>query len=208
MRQAPHTQRRVERRFSLTLASPSLPRSRGVSPCLQSAPMLATLRAVFIPEALQRLTLLINHVLSGEPVASQRLLPHVGKRLQVELVGWPSLLPAPPLVAFRVTPAGLLEWCDDAGAPSDTPAELHLSVAAANPALLLAQLAAGERPEVGIQGEAQFAADVHWLADNLRWDLEADLARVAGPGTARQLTSLGAALAAGLRRWAAPSAKL
>lgn len=169
--------------------------------------MLQSLHALVVPAALQRLTLLINHVLSAEPAASQRLLPHIGKRLQVELVDWPTLLPAPPLVAFRVTPAGLLEWCDDAGASAGAPAELHLSVAAANPALLLAQLAAGERPDVGIQGEAQFAADVHWLADNLSWDLEADLARFAGPGPARQLASLGKALAAGLRRWAAPGVK-
>lgn len=196
-------QRHVEHRFSLTVARPSLPRSRGVPSCLQFAPMLQSLHALVVPAALQRLTLLINHVLSGEPVASQRLLPHIGKRLQVELVGWPALLPVPPVVAFRVTPAGLLEWCDDVGAP----VELRLSLAAANPALLLAQLAAGERPDVGIQGEAQFAADVHWLADNLRWDVEADLARVAGPATARQLASLGEALAAGLRRWAAPGAK-
>ena len=78
------------------------------------------------------------------------------------------------------------------GGQADTPAALHLSVAAANPALLLAQLAAGERPDVAIQGEAQFAADVHWLADNLRWDIEADLARIAGPGPARSTTRLGA----------------
>ena len=200
-------QRRIKHRFSLTLARPSLPRSRGVLSCLQFAPMLPSLRALVIPEALRRLTLLINHVLSGEPVATQRLLPHIGKRLQVELVGWPPFLPPPPMVAFRVTPAGLLEWCEDMVAPSDTPAALHLSVAAANPALLLAQLASGERPDVGIQGEAQFAADVHWLADNLRWDIEADLARIAGPGPARQLASLGKALAAGLSRWAAPSVK-
>ena len=169
--------------------------------------MLTSLRALVVPAALQRLTLLINHVLSAEPVASERLLPHIGKRLQIELVDWPALLPALPVVAFRVTPAGLLEWCEEAGAESEAPAELHLSVVAANPALLMARLAAGERPEVGVQGEALFAADVHWLADNLRWDLEADLARVVGPVPARQLALLGAAMAAGLRRWAPPGVK-
>ena len=87
------------------------------------------------------------------------------------------------------------------------PAELQLQIAAANPALLVARLAAGERPEVGVQGDAQFAADVNWLADNLRWDLEADLARVVGALPASQLVGLGAALAAGLRRWVPPSAK-
>ena len=57
-----------------------------------------------------------------------------------------------------------------------------------------------------VQGEAQFAADVQWLADNLRWDLEADLARLLGPLPARQLARLGAALAAGLRRRVSPAA--
>ena len=169
--------------------------------------MLQTVRALVVPAALQRLTLLLNHVLSAEPIAAQRLLPHSGKRLRVELVDWPPLLPAPPEVTFEVTPAGLLEWCGEGGPTPDSPAELHLSVAAANPALLMARLAAGERPEVGVQGEAQFAADVNWLAENLRWDLEADLARVIGPLPARQVASLGAALAAGLHRWAAPGAK-
>ena len=169
--------------------------------------MLQSLRALVVPAALQRLTLLLNHVLSAEPAATQRLLPHCGKRLRVEWVDWPSLVPAPPDVTFEVTPAGLLQWCDAVGLTNDSPAELHLSVVAANPALLLARLAAGERPEVGVQGEAQFAADINWLAENLRWDLEADLARVIGPLPARQVSSLGAALAAGLQRMATPGAK-
>jgi ubiquinone biosynthesis protein UbiJ len=119
----------------------------------------------------------------------------------VEFTDWPSLLPAPPIAAFCVTPAGLLEWCGESAPGADEPAELQLRIAAANPPGLMARLAVGERPEVGVQGEAQFAADVHWLADNLRWDIEGDLARLVGPLAARQLASLGAALAAGLRRW-------
>ena len=169
--------------------------------CLQSVNMLQSIRALFVPALLQRLTLLVNHLLAAEPAAVQRLLAHDGKRLHVELTDWPSLLPAPPVAAFRITPAGMLEWCGEGGSGDATPAELQLRIAAANPALLMARLAAGERPEVGVQGEAQFAADVQWLADNLRWDLEGDLARVVGPLPARQLTSLGAALAAALRRW-------
>jgi len=163
--------------------------------------MLQSVRSLVVPAALQRLTLLVNHVLSSEPAAVQRLLPHDGKRLSVELLDWPSLLLPPPLAVFQVTPAGLLEWCGEGDAAAAAPADLQLRIAAANPALLLARLVAGTRPEVTVQGDAQFAADVNWLADNLRWDLEADLARVVGVLPARQLASLGAALAAGLRRW-------
>jgi ubiquinone biosynthesis protein UbiJ len=169
--------------------------------------MLESARSLFVPAVLQRLTLLVNHLLASEPAAMAHLLPHAGKRLSVELTDWPSLLPPPPVAVFLITPAGLLEWCGELDAGQGASAELQLRVAAANPALLMVRLAAGERPDVVVQGEAPFAADVHWLADNLRWDLEADLARVVGPLPARQLASLGAALAAALRRWMPPAAK-
>lgn len=175
--------------------------------CLQSVQMLQSFRSLVVPAALQRLTLLVNHLLLAEPAAVQRLLPHAGKHVSVELLDWPSLLPPAPVAVFLVTPAGLLEWCGEGDAAQGVPAELQLRIEAANPALLMLRLAAGERPEVVVQGEAQFAADVHWLADNLRWDLEGDLARVVGPLPARQLAALGAALAAGLRRWAPPTKK-
>jgi ubiquinone biosynthesis accessory factor UbiJ len=168
--------------------------------------MLQSVRSLAEPALLERLTLLLNHVLAAEPVAVQRLCPHAGKRLHIELVDWPSLLPAPPAVVFQVTPAGLLEWPGDAERAGGGPAELQLRVAAANPALLLVTLLAGDRPDVAVQGEAQFATDVQWLADNLRWDLEADLARLIGPLPARQLARLGAALVAGLRRRVPPAA--
>ena len=167
--------------------------------------MLQSVRSLVVPAALQRLTLLVNHVLSSEPAAVQRLLAHDGKRVSVELLDWPSLLPPPPVAAFQVTPAGLFEWCDAGDAAAAPPAELQIRIAAANPALLMAQMVAGTRPEVTVQGDAQFAGDVNWLAENLRWDLEADLARIVGPLPARQLAALGAALAAGLRRWLVPA---
>jgi ubiquinone biosynthesis accessory factor UbiJ len=166
--------------------------------------MLQSIRSLLVPAALERLTLLVNHLLLAEPVALERLRPHSGKRLSVELSEWPALLPAPPLALFQVTPAGLLEWCGevDAGAAQ---AQLQLRVVADNPALLMLRLAGGERPQVSVQGEAALAADVSWLAENLRWDLEGDLARAVGALPARQLTSLGSALAAALRRWVAPA---
>ena len=170
--------------------------------------MLQTARFVFVPAALQRLTLLVNHLLAAEPMATQRLLPHSGKCVQVELADWPSLLPLPPVVVFRVTPAGLLEQGDEpASTAAPAIADLQLRIAAANPALLMLRLAAGDRPAVEVQGDAQFAADVNWLAENLRWDLEGDMARILGPLPARQLAALGSALAGGLRRWVRPASK-
>ena len=51
------------------------------------------------------------------------------------------------------------------------------------------------RPPMDIRGDAAFAAEVAWLAENLRWDIEDDLARVIGDGPARLLGRLGGGLA-------------
>lgn len=143
-----------------------------------------------------RLVLLVNHVLAAEPVAGQRLSSHSGRRLKVQFEGWPSLLPPVPDLALRVTPAGLLEWCDvETGAEPD----LRLRLDASNPLLSVAQWASGERPRVDVQGDAQFAADLSWLMDNLRWDVQDDLARLIGQAPAHELTRIGRRLAAGLR---------
>lgn len=144
--------------------------------------------------AMERVTLLLNHVLAAEKVATDRLKPHAGRSVQLLWTGWPSLLPAPPVVAFLVTPAGLLEWQGEQ--PPAAP-ELRVTLDASNPARLAALWFAGERPSIGIEGDSAFAADVSWLIDNLRWDIEDDLAGVLGKAPAHQLARAGAALAKG-----------
>jgi hypothetical protein len=71
--------------------------------------MLQRLHALVAPALATRLTLLLNHVLSAERVATERLVPHAGRTVALTLQGWPSLLPPPPVLAWRITPAGLLE---------------------------------------------------------------------------------------------------
>ena len=144
----------------------------------------------------ERFVLLLNHVLAAEPVATARLRPHTGRSLQLQLDAWPALLPALPALCFRITPAGLLEWCGAEPLPSP---DLRLCLDASNPALAVAQWASGERPRVDIQGDAQFAADLSWLMDNLRWDVQDDLARLVGQAPAHQLARVGTRLAEGLR---------
>ena len=158
--------------------------------------MLHTLHQMLAPAALERLTLLVNHVLHGEAVATARLLPHVGKVVQVDVTAWPSLLPPLPSLAWRITPAGLLEWT---GPSPDAAADLRLAVAADNPALLGARLLAGELPPVDVSGDAHLAGEVNWLMQNLRWDPAADLERVFPPAVAQGLHRAGSALAQGLR---------
>ena len=158
--------------------------------------MLNALSSSLGAAAMERTTLLLNHVLAAEPVATGRLKPHAGRGIELSWTGWPALLPPPPRVAFAVTPAGLLEW-RGGDEPLSAPPELRISIDASNPARLAAQWLAGERPRIGIEGDSAFAADVSWLIENLRWDIEDDLAQVVGAGPARQLARAGGLVARG-----------
>ncbi|HZE90121.1 MAG TPA: hypothetical protein VE029_00210 [Rhizobacter sp.] len=158
--------------------------------------MLQNFQTLAGAAAMQRITLALNHVLSSEPVAAQRLRPHAGRSIQLHLANWPALLPKLPELTFAVTPAGLLDWVDHEAPPL---IDLQLTLDASNPAKSLMQGLAGERPHVEVVGNAQLAADVSWLLDNLRWDVQDDLARLVGTGPAREIARFGSLLAAGLR---------
>lgn len=158
--------------------------------------MLDTLRQLASQAFMQRLTLWLNHVLAGEEVAMQRLRPHAGRCIRLQMNGWPALLPPVPELAFTITPAGLLEWNGDT-VPATV--DLSVNVDASNPALAMARSLSGERPSVEISGDAALATDVSWLMDNLRWDVQDDLARIVGDAPAHELARIGQRLAAGLR---------
>jgi ubiquinone biosynthesis protein UbiJ len=159
--------------------------------------MLHSLNAMLAPALMERLVLVINHVLGSEPAATQRLQTHAQRLIQLQLQAWPSLLPTLPTLAFRVTPAGMLEWCG--GTDASAQADLGIRIDASNPLLLMARAMAGDRPLVEIDGDAQLATDVNWLLQNLRWDVAADMDRLFGPTVAYPLHRLGSALARGLR---------
>ena len=161
--------------------------------------MLEAMKALAERSVMERLVLLVNHVIAAEPAALARLRPHAARTMQIELAGWPALLPAIGPFAFRVSPAGLVEWLPDAG---PLPADLRIAIDAANPALALTRFVAGERPSVEVSGDAAFASDIDWLIDNLRWDLEDDVARIVGVAPARQLARLGGWLAGAMREGA------
>lgn len=152
---------------------------------------MPSLAPLLTPVLQDRLVLLINHVVSREPVATQRLRPLAGRTLVVHLSQWPSLLPAAPDLILSVTPAGLFERADVA---SGGPGGLRIEIDAANPARLALAALSGEAPRVSVQGDAAFAGEMHWLMDNLRWDVEDDLAGIVGPLPARQLAQFGRAL--------------
>lgn len=155
-------------------------------------------KSVFTKAVMDRLVLMINHVIAAEPVAVGRLLPHAGRSVRFRFDGWPSVLPALPSAMFTVTPAGLIEWRaeDDLELAED----LTISVDASNPARAAFRAFTGEKPAIAVAGNAAFAADVNWLVDNLRWDIEDDLARLIGDAPAHQLASFASAVNGALKK--------
>jgi ubiquinone biosynthesis protein UbiJ len=149
--------------------------------------------------AMDRATLLLNHVLASEAAAMQRLRVHHGRCIAVQTAGWPSLLPALPSVVWRITPAGLLERCDETEASQIA---LRIDIDASDPAKFALQALAGERPRIEVAGDAALASDVNWLFDNLRWDIEDDLEALVGPALAHQLGALGRTIAGAVRAMA------
>lgn len=144
---------------------------------------------------MERLTLLLNHVLSREEAATGRLKAHVGAVLQVVPERWPSWLPSPPAAAFRVTPAGLLEWCGPA--PVSAP-DLRVVLQAGHPVEAGLSLLSGRVPPARVEGDSVLAADMDWLIANLRWDLMDDLQQAFGPVAAGALHNVGQAVRAAL----------
>lgn len=137
-----------------------------------------------------RLVLWLNHVLMQEPLAMQRLQRHSGR---VALVRWRGFS-----VALQVTPAGLLDL-----APEDGATDLRVELMQGSALGLARDVLAGERPAVHIEGDVQLAADIHWLAENLRWDAAEDLSRVVGDGPAPALVSAAGRIQTALRGFVA-----
>jgi ubiquinone biosynthesis accessory factor UbiJ len=133
-----------------------------------------------------RLVLWLNHVLMQEPQAMDRLRRQSGKTL---LVQWDRFE-----CAFQATPAGLLARSETGSAP-----DLRLKVQEPSPLVLAQKVLQGDKPQVDIQGDVQLAAEVAWLVDNVRWDVEEDLSRVLGDAVAHTLVRAVKAAAQGLR---------
>lgn len=157
-----------------------------LEPIQQLAGRLPAPPAWLQAELHNRIVLLLNHVLQQEPQAMDRLRRQQGKRLQLN---WGSIE-----LVLQPTPAGLLA-VSQAGATPD----LQLRVADASPLALVQTMLAGAKPPVEIQGDVQLAAEVGWLADNLRWDLEEDLARLFGDALAHRIAGAGRTLVQALR---------
>ncbi|WP_428417991.1 hypothetical protein [Methylibium sp.] len=171
------------------------------------SPFLGAATATVGPAMAERLTLWLNHLLASEPAAGEHLARHAGRCVALRVDALPAWLPRPPALRFRVTPAGLLEWSPPEGS-SETIDDLQMSFEASNPAQSALDWLNGRRPNVTIQGDAAFAADLHWVVENLRWDVQADLSRLFGPVAAEGLTRAGQGAVAALRAAAQTAATL
>lgn len=127
-----------------------------------------------VDELQNRLVLFLNHVLMQESAAQDRLRRQKGKPVRVQ---WGDFH-----LTLAPTAAGLLERC----APGAKP-ELSVTLTQTSPLELAQSVLAGQKPGVDIQGDVQLAAEVAWLVDNVRWDVEEDLSRVVGDATANTL---------------------
>ena len=141
-----------------------------------------------IQEAQRRLVLLLNHVLMQEPQAMERLRRQAGRVVEGR---WRIFH-----VRLVATPAGLLDLAGPAGAT-----DLTLTVTEDSPWALGQAALRGAKPPVRIEGDVQFAAEVNWLVDHVRWDLEEDLARVIGDAPAHALGQAARGMAEALRRF-------
>lgn len=141
-----------------------------------------------IEETQRRVVLLVNHVLMQEPQATGRLARQKGRTV---LVQWQTL-------SFKVliTPAGLLDL-----APGSGLSDLVLTLTEPSPLALVQGLAQGGKPAVRVEGDVQLAAEMNWLTDHVRWDLEADLARIMGDVPAHMLVSIGRNLIQALQQF-------
>ena len=147
-----------------------------------------------VQETHRRVVLLINHVLMQEPAATERLARQKG---QVVLVCWRNFT-----FKVAVTPAGLLDLADEA-----VPAHLTLTLTQDSPFEVAQALMQGDKPAIRIEGDVQLAADINWLVDNLRWDLEEDLARIVGDAPAHTLVQTARSMAQALAQFVGKAPK-
>jgi ubiquinone biosynthesis protein UbiJ len=137
-------------------------------------------------EIQQRLVLLLNHVVQQEPEAMNRLARQAGRTLEGR---WRQFE-----LQLALTKAGLFEVQPKTSSAEGTtvltrPADLLITLQDASVAPILGALARGDKPALKIEGDVQLAADINWVVDHVRWDVEEDLSRILGDAPASLLVS-------------------
>ncbi|MDO8903328.1 SCP2 domain-containing protein [Hydrogenophaga sp.] len=143
-----------------------------------------------VDELQNRVVLFLNHVLMQEKAAQDRLRRQKGKPVRVQ---WGDFH-----LTLAPTAAGLLERTSPDAKP-----ELSMTLTQTSPLSLAQSVLTGQKPGVDIQGDVQLAAEVAWLVDNVRWDVEEDLSRFVGDATAHTLGKFARAAAQALQSFLA-----
>jgi len=146
-----------------------------------------------VDEVQRRIVLLVNHVLMQEPEAQARLKRQAGRVLEAR---WRVFV-----MRLAATPAGLLDL-----APGETQPDLTLTLTEESPWQLAQAALRGDKPPVRIAGDVQFAAEINWLVDHVRWDLEEDLSRIVGDAPAHAMSEAARRIVESLRQFARPAA--
>ena len=123
----------------------------------------------------------LNHVLRSAPLAMERLARFAGRTAHFQA--------GPVAFALTVQTTGEVTAAVGDAAPD---LEVRLSP------FLLPRLAAGEEAayrDIDMRGDMEFAQEISFLARNLTWDAEEDLARVVGDIAAHRLAGAGRAVA-------------
>jgi ubiquinone biosynthesis accessory factor UbiJ len=141
-----------------------------------------------VHEIQHRAVLFLNHVLQQEPEAQQRLIRQQGKVVRFQ---WRFIT-----MQLIATPAGLLDLAPEGATP-----ELTLTVMQESPFDIVRSGLRGDKPEVQIVGDVQLAAEVNWLVDHVRWDVEDDLARLIGDVPAHAIGTGARRVVAALRQF-------
>ena len=142
-----------------------------------------------VDEIQNRVVLFLNHVLMQEKSAQDRLRRQKGKPVRIQ---WGDFH-----LTLAPTAAGLLERCEAGAKP-----ELSVTLTQRSALDLAQRVLAGEKPGVDIQGDVQLAAEVAWLVDNVRWDVEEDLSRFLGDATAHTLARFARSAATAVKGFA------
>ena len=141
-----------------------------------------------VHEIQQRVVLFLNHVLMQEREAMDRLVRQKGRIARVQ---WRAYS-----MALVITPAGLFNLAPEAAMP-----DLRLEVTETSPFTLAQTALRGDKPAIRIEGDVQLAAEINWLVDHVRWDVEEDLARVIGDAPAHTVAQVARRAAQALRQF-------
>jgi ubiquinone biosynthesis accessory factor UbiJ len=147
-----------------------------------------------ISEGHNRIVLLLNHVLQQEPEAMQRLARQKGRVVKFAWQQFTLMLTATPvgLLAVASHPEGV-----------NTKIDLLLEITDTDVMELSQKMLRGDKPNVRIEGDIQLAAEVQWLAQNVRWDIEDDLARIVGDVPAHYAAKTAKTVLEKLKDWMA-----